>query len=261
LPNTDPLRSTITQEVLPDGSLVQSATVWVGRLGRDEDTTRPARPATVVGMPPPLPGAVCWLGTPAHETPGAQSDRALQEAASVVRGQQPIPGALAQFVSRPAIVEDLGWPARPLTEQQGPTPLPGAVVRQTIAIRDQVAVLPDRLALTAVVRGQQPIPESQRVVIRPARATPTDPIRPALVLVQQPPIPGASGGLLRPPAKSTYIFVLTDATRIALVAYETRVAPVAAELRAVTVAEVRRVLVIAEVRIAIARLEDRDTIP
>jgi hypothetical protein len=193
LPNTDPLRPLIVAQDPPDATLALPSATWTGRLPRAEDTTRPARPAIVVGVPVPVPGAIVWEPAPSHETPGVQPDRVQQELAQVLRGQQPIPGALAQWTSRPAPPEDVQWPARPATVKVGQVPVPSAVLWAPTPAHETPGAQPDRVAQEAaiVLRGQQPVPGASALVVGRITQTPTDPIRPAAVVVGQQPIPGA----------------------------------------------------------------------
>lgn len=189
LPNSDPLRPPLLLADPPDATLVQSAAVAIGRLSRPEDVAWPARPAIVVGVSVSVPGASVWAPSAARlpnsdpmrpptvrgaaqpHPPGmalattAPRDQAVAPpdrlSPPIVLADVPdatlAQGALA-WVGRPARDEDTTRPARPAIVVGAPSLPPGALIRTTAALRDQVAAQPDRVTPAVVRVGQQPVP-------------------------------------------------------------------------------------------------------
>ena len=71
-PNTDPLRPLAVVAEPPDPTLALPSSTFVGRLARDEDTTRPARPMVVqTGAQPGVAAQVRAIGI-VHDAPAAR---------------------------------------------------------------------------------------------------------------------------------------------------------------------------------------------
>jgi hypothetical protein len=237
-PNVDPLRPPIVQDAPPDATLAHPDTTWAGRLPRDEDTTRPARPAIVQGVPVPIPGAALWLPTPAHETPVAPTER-IAVAPVTILGQQPVPGANAIWVPRSPRDEDRQWPARmaivarglqpipdaaalpigrlprpedtsrparPAIVQGVPLPIPGATTWLGTPPHETPGAQPDRLpiATTPAIPGAQPVPRA--VVVQLGRITPPAAERVPL----RSPIVEATSGRAPPAGQVTWIRVVRE---------------------------------------------------
>lgn len=95
-------------------------------------------------------------------------------------------GSMAQPTLRPALPEDIAWPARPAVVVQQPGPVPGANGYSTFAPRDQPVVQPDHTWPVAPLAGQQPIPVASFWMPSPARLPNTDPRRPPIVVADPP---------------------------------------------------------------------------
>jgi hypothetical protein len=190
VPNVDPLRPTIVQA--PPVPLPQAlgASVWMPTPARLPNTD-PLRPTAATWPPVPIPGAAVWEPAPARD-PNTDPLRPLLIAQPPL---VPIPGAVTQFVSRPAPLEDVNWPARPAVVQTGRTLLPGANVTVGYAPRDQVAAQPDRIAPAVVIAPQPPVPAGSTLIVGRVTATPTE--RLALLVATGLPVPAPGAVVAR----------------------------------------------------------------
>lgn len=197
--NTDPLRQAVVIGALVPSLLLGSNTRFIGRPAPPEDVAWPARPLIEQQGQQLIPGAAAWMPYPVREGQAAPPDR-LAPTQLVLAPPAPLPGA---FVRQPSAARLPNTdPLRPTTVQAD---APDATLAQSATIwlgrlsRDEDTSRPAR---PAFVQGPPvPMPGARALGVGPVRATPTDPIRPALVLVSQPPIPGAVGGLLCPPIR------------------------------------------------------------
>lgn len=108
----------------PDATLQQPSTAWLGRLPRDEDTSRPARPALIQTGAQPTPGALALLVGVAHDVPVIPTDRL--SITQVIPGQQPKPIGAALAIG--AIKAPANKLPPPLAARVGFQPLPSAAV-------------------------------------------------------------------------------------------------------------------------------------
>lgn len=173
----------------PDPTLQQSAAAWIGRLPRDEDTTRPARPAIVSVGAQPTPAAQALAIGIVHDAPVIPPDRLAFT--TIISGATPLPSAPLAIVGavKAAPTDRLA----PTAIRTGAQPLPLAQALATYAPRDQIAAPPDRLAPTQLISGRQPTPDAASITIGALRRAPAERLAPTAVLVAQPPIPGAIG--------------------------------------------------------------------
>ncbi len=286
LPSTDPLRPVITVQDVPDSTLAQPNTTWASRLPRDEDLTRPARPAQIHGVAVPLPGAnVEQISAPRDVGIPPPERLALTQ---LIVGQPPVPSAATVPIGRiTSTPTDRLAPTQAIIGQQ---PIPAGRAVALTVLRDQVVLVADRLAQTAIVVGQQPIPSAivravgvvhaddraplSIAVIAPqppvpgfvvqrvgrVTLTPTDPIRPLVVIALHPPVPLSFQAWMIAP-KPTFLSVALPGARQAIVAASVRVVQVAVVQRVVLITGVRQAIVVAQVRFAIVPPQDRDGTP
>lgn len=172
------LRQAILIGALVPSLLLGGNTQFVGRpllTSAAPDTSRPAQ--QIIVQVPPVPTANALNASVAYLTrpsaPSAAEPHLAPTQTTVA--QPPVPSASTQFVSRPAPPEDIQWPARPALVFTGNQPLPGGL----------------SLALN---------------VVRPQN---TDPLRPIVVIVNQPP-------QLQPTAITQQIGTAGDETRLPL---------------------------------------------
>lgn len=177
--NTDPLRPLAAQAKPPDATLMQSGIAWLGRLSRDEDTSRPARPATAIGAPPQLPSA--QVQAFAHPFDGgAQPPPDRLSPTTVAVGTTPTPLGQAQPVGA---AHDTPLLRLAITSfQAGAQPSPAAQALATYAPRDQIAAQPDRLSPAQLVVGAVPQPLGQAQPIGMPRSTPNNRLAQTVVI-------------------------------------------------------------------------------
>lgn len=167
--NTDPLRPVRLQATPPDATLVHTHTLLIGRLARDEDTSRPARPASVMGPRAPLPGGSVVPFSAPRDPLLVHADRLSPT--SVVCGQPPVPGANATVIGRIARTP-LDRPALPLLAI-GQQPVP---IGQTFMARAPraIEVQPDRLSPLQIIGHPPPTPLEERQRIGRITRTPLE---------------------------------------------------------------------------------------
>jgi hypothetical protein len=282
LPNTDPLRPPILITDAPDATLAQPNTTSTSRLSRDEDTSRPARPAVVIGVGVPVPGANVEALYAPRDVGVPPPDRLAPT--QLIVSSPPMPGALTLPTGR---ITETPLLRLALTAVSGPpVPIPGAIVVSLCAPRDAAIVQPDRLALTQVIVSQPPqigaralitgiVHDGDRLVsgawvvtppvpipgaiaqrIGRTTATPTDPIRPLSVVVNQPPIPGSLALILGPAVgEGSAIIYSTDNTIV--LAVRVRSAVLEERGRSADVTRLRTVVLPARLRVIVLAQRDR----
>src|SRR5437868_6423919 len=124
----------------------------IGRLPRDEDTTRPARPVIVVQQPVPPPGAFVWAPRPLDPGVVAQPDRLSPLVPQV--NQPPLPGASSIILGMVPRIPNTNPAARPMVVVADP---PDPMLVQAVALvvgrlpRPSVAGLPQPTAINTTV--------------------------------------------------------------------------------------------------------------
>lgn len=98
-------------------------------------------------------------------------------------------GGNTSFVGRPAISENVNWPARPAEVVQIDRPLPGASAIWLSRPLFEVPPATDRVNPTSLIPGQQPIPAAQVQLGSPARLPNVDPLRSTTLISGQQPVP------------------------------------------------------------------------
>jgi hypothetical protein len=171
-------RQAILIGALVPSLLLGGNTQFVGRpllTSAAPDTSRPAQ--QIIVQVPPVPTANALNASVAYLTrPSAPSAAEPHLAPTQTTVAQPsIPSASTQFVSRPAPLEDVQWPARP----------------------------------AFVLTGNQPISGGLSLAINVVRPQNTDPLRPIVVIANQPP-------QLQPTAVIQQVGTTGDETRLPL---------------------------------------------
>jgi hypothetical protein len=188
VPSADALRQTIVIGALVPAILLGNVTAFVGRPAPPENVNWPARPAVEQQGPVPVPGAFVWAPSPAR-LPNTDPLRPLIVVADAPDGA--LVQSAALWVSRLSRAEDVNWPARALTEQQGPIPIPGAVAISLYAPRDAPAAPADRLAFTQVISGGAPIPDGRTLFVGAVHQAPADRLAQTTVIGALVPAPSA----------------------------------------------------------------------
>jgi len=201
-------RQAIVIGALVPSLLLGDNTQFVGRpllISAAPDTSRPAQPTVVQTPPVPIPNAL--NGSAVHLTRPSAPSAAQPHLAptQTTVAQPPIPNANTQFVSRPAPPENIQWPARPALISRGEQPLPGGLSARLDVVRPQNT---DPLRPTIVVVNQPP--QRQPTAITQLIGTTGDETRlPLTVTVVRPPQP-------IPPSEVAIKFVLPRSVPIQL---------------------------------------------
>lgn len=159
--NTDPLHPLMVQLDAPDPTLVQPSALAIGRLARDEDTSRPARPMLLAVGAQPVPTAQALPVGVVHDLPIVPPDR--PSAPIVVSGAQPQPNGRAQSIGKVADGDRL--PLGPAVVQTGALALPWGGATRTIAPHGPSVLLPDRLSPCLLISVAPPVPAAARVIV------------------------------------------------------------------------------------------------